>query len=198
MEFFWISYMMLWLLVVAEGIAIVVLTRTLGSMLLGTRDAIERDGLEPGTVAPEFEATDPNGQRVALAEMLGKWLVLIFAYPSCRICRSMLPSLAELDSRLGGAAKLIVLLRASSEDAALYASELKSAVPMFAIGQHGVAERYRVRVSPFVHVVDPDGIVRAKGLVNEAHHIEHLLSEAGFEHAVASRHQIRTTAEVRA
>lgn len=171
MDLFAISYAAVWALVIVEGVAIVVLTRTLGSMLLGSRDAIERDGLEIGTPAPDFRAAGIAGADVRLSELRGGRVVLVFAYPSCRICREMLGSLGALERRLAGVARVMVLLRASQQQAAVYVREMDPSVPVLAIGGRGTADEYRVRVSPFVHVVDPEGVVRAKGLVNGAYHI---------------------------
>ena len=52
----------------------------------------------------------------------------------------------------------------------------------------GVAEQYKVRVSPFAHILDPEGVVRAKGLVNDREGVEHLLSDAGMKHLALEKH----------
>ncbi len=182
-----IAYLTLWLIVIAEGVAVIILARTFGAMILGTRDAIERDGLTLGNRAPEFEGVDPSGTQVASRDLLGDWLVLVFASPSCRICREMLPGLRQLARTLRGQVRLMILLRGSLEDARQF--PLSDPLGILAIGYHGTAERYRVRVSPYVNVVDPEGRIRAKGLVNEPEHIEHLLSEAGLKHPIVLRHE---------
>jgi hypothetical protein len=193
-----IAYITLWLIVIVEGVALVVLTRTFGAMILGTRDAIERDGLKLGTVAPRFVATDTEGVQASSSGLFVGWTVAIFASASCRICREMLPALADLSEKLADQARVVILLRGSPEEARTL--PVAGRVEVFAIGAHGIAEQYRVRVSPYVNIIDPAQVVRAKGLADASEHIEHLLREAGFEHPVVMRHSApsRRPSEVQA
>jgi methylamine dehydrogenase accessory protein MauD len=198
MDAFGASYVVLWTLVIAEGVAIFVLLRAVGSIFLGGREAIERDGLPLGAVAPPFEAHDAAGRPVQLAHLLGRWSVLIFASPSCGICRELLPTVQSLSRDLGGAADISVLLRGEVEDARLMQESLAGPIRILAIGRNGIAQRYRVRVSPYAQVLDASGRVRAKGLVNTRDHVEHLLSSAGLEHRALDRHLEEITAEASA
>lgn len=83
---------------------------------------------------------------------------------------------------------LAVMFQGSVEDATAIAQLGASTLPIIAIGRRGIVERYRVRVSPFVQVLDSEGIVREKGLVNGRESLEHLLGRAGVDHPVTQRH----------
>lgn len=190
MDFWSISYLALWVLVIVQGIVLLVVLRTLGSFMLSTREAIERDGLAIGTRAPVFVAEDATGSEVRLSDVLGKWLVLLFAFPACRICRELLPDMGTLSRELGSEARVLLLLRGSLDDLRLLLEQENPTIESWAIGHHGVAERFRVRVSPFVHVIDPAGNVKAKGLVNNREAVEHLLRDAGFTHPTAVKHAL--------
>lgn len=182
------SYLALWLLVALEGVALLVLAHAVGSIYLSSRQAIERDGLPIGSAAPSFEASDVAGKAVTLADLLGSWLVLLFATPACQVCRRMLPELGEFAETVRGSANVVLAVRGSIDEAGLLAAGLPSSVQVLAIGAHGPSEKYRVRVSPYVNIVDATGMIRAKGLVNNAVQVSHLLFTAGLHDETDSGH----------
>lgn len=188
MDLWTVSHVALWVLVIVEGLILIVVLRAIGLFMLSSREAIERDGLGAGTRAPDFTVVGAADHRVQLSQFEGSWLVLLFAFPTCTICRELLPSLAGLSRDLGRKVKILLLLKGDLSEARLFEGEELPPVQVFAAGQD-VFARYRVRVSPFVHVVDPEGVIRAKGLVNRREGIEHLLADAGFQHPKVSRHR---------
>ena len=188
MDPFLISYFVLWLVVLTEGVVIVVLARTIGSLMLSRREAVDRDGLQPGVKAPDFIGEGVGGGQFLLSQMRGRWVVLLMAAPACSICHRLLPALAPVARELGTDVAMFVLLRSDAQVARAHADTWGQHFPLVAIGEHGVADSYRVRVSPFAHVIDPQGYVRAKGLVNTAENVEHLLYEAGFRHPRLESH----------
>lgn len=95
--------------------------------------------------------------------------------------------MAQLTRSLRSQVHFFVLLQASPELLEAYLDETGRTVDAIAIDR-SVAKRLGVRVSPFVHVVDPDGVVRAKGLVNHVDHVEHLLVAGGLAHDALATH----------
>jgi hypothetical protein len=188
MDWWSISYAVLWLVVVIEALALLVLARAVGAIVLGTRDAIERDGLELGKKAPYFVGIRADGTTTGSSELVQHYAALVFASPSCRICRDMLPDLGRLARGLGDDARVVILLRGSVEDARLMQADVDPALEVWSIGASATAQRYRVRVSPYVQVLDPAGLVRTKGLVNNADQVEHLMFDAGLRNQVTARH----------
>jgi hypothetical protein len=61
---------------------------------------------------------------------------------------------------------------------------------VIAIPDAVATRKYRVRVSPYATVIDPNGVVRAKGLVDRVEHIEHMLHDAGLRNEVTIRHEL--------
>jgi hypothetical protein len=186
MDAFMASYLLLWAIVMVQGLVIVFLTRQLGAAILGTRDAIERDGIPVGKSVPSIEGVGAEGRTVRPLRT-GQWSVLIYAAPTCGICLDMLPTLDRLIGRLAGKVAFTVLLEAPPEIRAEYASTTATRAEVIAIDRQ-TAKTMNVRVSPFVHVVDESGVVRAKGLVNEAAHVEHLLVMAGVTDSALPQH----------
>lgn len=182
MDLFTITYILLWALVLLQAVVLLVVLRSFGTLFLGTRDAISRDGLSIGTEAPDFTANTGAGDSISLRDFRGRWVVLIFASPTCQICWELIPTLDPLRNRLADHVEFALLLRAERDVAAEYEHRVQGSIRVLSIGKQGTAEQYHVRVSPFVHILDPLGVVRAKGLVNDRDHMEHLLVDAGLEH----------------
>lgn len=195
MDLLSISYFLLWALVLVNSAVLLLLLRTFGSFYLGTRQGINRDGLTIGSKAPAFEAELVGGGQGGLNDLLGRWIVLFFVAPACDDCYRLLPALTALRDDLGGMLNLAVMFEGSVEEARAIPHLRVSTVPVFPIGRHGVLERYRVRVSPFVQVLDSEGFVREKGLVNSRESLEHLLGLAGIDHPVTQRHKAELAAE---
>jgi peroxiredoxin len=67
---------------------------------VGTRDLsrskIRRDGLEPGTAAPDFTLPCVDGGELSLSQFRGRRVLLIFSDPHCSPCDELLPELERL------------------------------------------------------------------------------------------------------
>jgi methylamine dehydrogenase accessory protein MauD len=167
MEGIWlVSYIILWVLVLGLGLLVLLLYRQLGIMYLGSAEGVSRDGLAKGTTAPDFSLTDQYGNVQRLSSYRGRPVLLVFGSPGCTPCRTLLPQLEEWaeDHRDMG----IIWLNAAPRDETLkYASDMGATVPVVAhVPDDKVADRYKVRVTPFSFMIDENGIVRTKGLVN--------------------------------
>lgn len=161
-ELFLASYVLLWILVVGSLIAIAALYFQVGSIMLGTRSAIARDGPAIGAELQEI-STAQGG--VSLHD--GHHL-LLFGVAGCTICESLAPELAEA-SRLGEVRATVHLLRWSVSGGE--PKETSDAdVGWIGIDRRVVA-RLRIRVSPFAVLVE-DGIVKAKGVVNNVRDVQ--------------------------
>lgn len=187
MDLFAISYVLLWAVVVLQTVALFVVLRAVGNLYLGTRSAIDRDGLAVGSIAPDFVAQTSDGATVQSHDFRGRWQVLLFALPTCQICRSLMPELATLARDLGDQVGVHVLVRGEPRMARPFC-DLARGVDVLAVAEAIARRSYRIRVSPYVTVLDPSGVVKAKGLVDRVEHIEHLLGDAGVRHPVALRH----------
>jgi len=167
MEGIWlVSYIILWILVIGLGLLVFLLYRQLGVMYLGSAEGVSRDGLTKGTPAPDFNLMDQYGNAQRLSSYRGRPVLLVFGSPSCTPCRTLLPQLEEwaADHRDMG----VISLNAAPRDETLkYVSDMGATVPVVAhTPDDKIADRYKVRVTPFSFMVDENGVVRAKGLVN--------------------------------
>lgn len=167
MEGIWlVSYIVLWGLVLALGVLVLLLYRQLGIMYLGSAQGVSRDGLNKGTRAPDFSLADQHGQVRALHDYKGRDVALIFGSPHCSPCRILLPQLHDW-ARSHPDVAVLWLNAASPEESLRFVSETGATLPILPYTpQENLLDRYRVRVTPFIFMIDEKGTIRAKGLVN--------------------------------
>jgi methylamine dehydrogenase accessory protein MauD len=125
--------------------------------------------------------------------------LLLFVSPSCPVCKKLLPIARSIAS----AERLDVILVGDGE-----AAEQRAMIQEFRLGdlpfvnspQVGIA--FRVGKLPYAVLIDAQGIIRAKGLVNSREHHESLVvaEETGFAtiqaYLAARRHASRDQDEV--
>jgi len=68
---------------------------------------INRDGLQPGVVAPAFSLPTVDGQTVALSDYVGRRVLLVFSDPECAPCLELLPRL-DAAARAGDVPVLVI------------------------------------------------------------------------------------------
>jgi len=90
-----VSYIALWLLVIALTLIVLGLVRQLGliHLRLGPEQNVltTKEGLELGSPAPDFRATDiVQGKEITLADLKGRQSVLVFVSPSCSPCLELM------------------------------------------------------------------------------------------------------------
>jgi methylamine dehydrogenase accessory protein MauD len=167
MEGIWlVSYIVLWLVVLALIVLVILLYRQLGIMYLGSAEGVSRDGLEPGAQAPDFSLPDQYGNLQRSVDYRGRPLLLLFGSPHCGPCKVLLPELHAWAAD-HPAVGVVWLNLASPEENARYASDTGATLPMLAhTPGDGLVERFKVRVTPFLFFLDEQGTVRARGLAN--------------------------------
>ena len=167
MEGVWlVSYIVLWILVLAMGVLILLLYRQLGIMYLGSAEGVSRDGLARGTQAPDFSLTDQYGNQQRLSNYRGRPTLLLFGSPHCSPCRTLLPQLHEWAAAHPDVG-VLWLNAASPEESLKFVSDTGATLPIVPHPAEGnLLDAYKVRVTPFSFLLDENGIIRAKGLVN--------------------------------
>lgn len=190
MEGVWlVSYIVLWLVVLTLGLLVLLLYRQLGIMYLGTAQGVSRDGLEPGTLAPDFSLSDQYGQGQRLSAYRGRNLVLVFGSPHCSPCRILMPQLHEWASAHPDV-PVLWLNAASPEENMRFVAETSATLPVLAHPPHDkLLDRYKVRVTPFTFLLDENGVIRAKGLLNTKGYLDmyykELMTGSAYEQNVA-------------
>ncbi|HYJ61178.1 MAG TPA: hypothetical protein VE032_06910, partial [Actinomycetota bacterium] len=137
------AFVVQWILVIALLVVVVALARQVGTLhlRLGPRGALEMDDEGPalGEAPPPMPATAADGPAVMLGGP-GPARVVLFSSPTCGVCKEVAPAVPPAAAAVGVAAQVL---------------------------HDPDAERaWRVPGTPFAVILDPSGVVRAKGTVN--------------------------------
>lgn len=150
-----LAFVVLWLLVVVLCIVVIALARQVGTLhlRLGPRGALEIDDEGPPLrdPLPTLAAVAADGARVTIGGP-GRPRLVLFASQTCAVCREVSPGLPA--AAAAGRLEAIVVHDPDAESA------------------------FGVPGTPFVLVLDEQGIVRAKGTVNNLEQVEGLVDTA--------------------
>jgi methylamine dehydrogenase accessory protein MauD len=170
-----VSYIVLWVLVIALALLTLALARQVGTLhlRLGPRGALELDEEGPplGEAPGPVDTSDVAGRPVTVGGP-GQPQLLLFVSPGCPVCREVLPSL-PVAARAGRMRPLVV---ADAEHEVDAYGAWSPATPVIAGPE--IAGMYRVPGTPYAVALDRLGAVRAKGTVNTLEQLEGLVETA--------------------
>lgn len=168
---------LLWILVIALSAAVFILLRQVGLLheRLGPVGALTlRGGPAVGSASPRFDLKALDGRDVAIGTPShGHSTLLFFLSPSCPVCKSLLPVLKSIAREEGQRLQLILASDGEpDEQVAMVAREQLQDFPLVLSTPLGLA--FQVSKLPHAVLIDGDGTVVAKGLVNNREHLESL------------------------
>ena len=181
-----ISQIVLWIVVVILALTVLALVRQIGVLhervaplgALSTKNAVE-----VGQAAPQFDVIDLAGRPLHIGGRSpdGRSQLLLFVSPSCPMCKKLLPvarSFARSERR--GVALLLMGDGDRPSHEALIAEHRLQDVP-FALAPI-VGINLGIGKLPQAVLIDPEGVIRSKGIVNSREHLESLLiaQETGY------------------
>jgi methylamine dehydrogenase accessory protein MauD len=171
------SYIILWVFVIFEAVVILALARQIGLLhtrLLPSGARTTNIGLEIGSPIPSINTKDIEGNDFNLAKA-GKPRLLAFVSPTCHACSNLLPGLKTISK--SESRKLDVILITANENHESNIDYInKNNLESFTyIASAEIAHACQVSGSPYVLVVDSEGKVASKGLVNNLEHLESLI-----------------------
>jgi methylamine dehydrogenase accessory protein MauD len=171
------SDVLLWGVVLVLGTLVLALLRQVGVLherIAPAGALLGREQPAPGEHAPVYELLDWGGrpQRVGGIAADGRRTLLLFVSPTCPVCKELLPAARSL-SRVED----LQLILASDGPRDEHTSFVR---------RHGLADdayllsgelgrAYQVARLPHAVLLDAEGVVRARGLVNSREHLESLL-----------------------
>jgi cytochrome c biogenesis protein CcmG, thiol:disulfide interchange protein DsbE len=171
-----IAVVALWAIVVLQIGLILILYRQVGLVYLGQRSARQRDGLPIGAAAPPWEAPDQDGDSVRLEEFRGRPLVLAFADPGCGPCQKLFPELRDFHAEHGSEVAVACISSPNDFENRKMATEHGLEFPVLTQHASTISDLYAVVATPFLYVIDEEGVVREKGIVNFRTQIEEKLT----------------------
>jgi methylamine dehydrogenase accessory protein MauD len=169
----YVSTVLLWLAVGVLALLVLALARQVGVLheRVAPLGALMLDqGPKVGERAPIFEIKDLLGRPTRLGGLRGRPLLLLFVSSTCPVCKKILPIALRL-------------AREENLDLALIGDEREEDLRRLAQGlaevqvlnAPEVGQAYKVGKIPYAVLIDPEGVIRAKGLVNNREHLESLM-----------------------
>ncbi|HJX20961.1 MAG TPA: methylamine dehydrogenase accessory protein MauD [Steroidobacteraceae bacterium] len=173
-----VSNVALWILVLVLSAVVLALVRQLGVLherIAPAGALMLNRGLAVGEPAPVLVVNDLEGRahQVGAARADGRSTLLLFVSPTCPVCKSLLPAVKS--SRKDERAWMDVILASDGdtlEQRQFVRSQGLVGIPYVVSAALGLA--YQVGRLPFAALLDEQGILRARGLVNSREHLESL------------------------
>ncbi|MGH2830617.1 MAG: TlpA family protein disulfide reductase [Actinomycetota bacterium] len=184
---FYVSYVLLWALMLFLGVLLLLVYRHFGVIAMGTYEGVQRDGLAIGEKAPDFSGVTARGQEITLSSPGGQSRFLLFAHPDCGPCEAVMPFVNHLGAAAQNGLDLEVAAVVSGPRDEVERLVERYDPPFLALAEDGsgVFNLYRVRVTPFAFVIGGDGRVVAKGLCNDPVRVRDMLTAGGLDKAAA-------------
>jgi methylamine dehydrogenase accessory protein MauD len=171
-----VAFIALWALVLLQIGLILILYRQVGLVYLGQSQARTRDGLPIGESAPSWEAPDQNGGAVRSEVFRGRPLVLTFADPGCGPCQKLFPELRAFYARHGTEISVVCVASSNEFENRKMARAHDLEFPVLTQHANVISDAYAVVATPFLYVIDQEGVIREKGIVNFRGQIEEKLT----------------------
>jgi len=173
-----LSNLVLWLLVGALALVVLALTRQIGVLherISPVGALMLAKGLKVGEQAPRVAVTDLNTQPLVIGEARADGLstLVLFVSPTCPVCKALIP-LIKSAKRAEQAWVEIVLASDGevTEQRAYMSSQELHEFRYVVSAPLGIS--YQVSRLPFAALIDADGVLRARGLINSREHLESL------------------------
>jgi peroxiredoxin len=124
------------------------------------RSKIKRDGLKAGTAAPDFRLPRLDGHGdLALSELRGNRVLLVFSSPHCGPCNTLAPELEKFHRENPEVEVVMVSKGESAEDRAKI-KEHGLTFPIVLQQQWEVSRRYAMFATPIAYGIDESGVIR--------------------------------------
>jgi methylamine dehydrogenase accessory protein MauD len=168
----------LWLLVIALSVALLAVIRQLGVLherIAPVGALMLAKGVKIGESAPQIAVQDIEGGSLTVGAPRsdGRATLVMFVSPTCPVCKTLLP---VLKSSLASERDWLDILLASDGDPesqrAFVLSNRLGSFPYVVSAPLGVS--YQVSRLPFAALIDAQGILRARGIINTREHLESL------------------------
>jgi peroxiredoxin len=119
---------------------------------------INRSGLKAGTPAPDFRLPRIDGGELALADLRGERVLLVFSDPDCGPCDELAPQLQQIHLQQPDL-QLLVVGRREIEANRAKAEKLGLSYPIVVQKQWEVSLLYAMFATPIAYLIDERGII---------------------------------------
>jgi methylamine dehydrogenase accessory protein MauD len=173
-----ISNAVLWLVVVVLTVVVVALVRQIGVLHERVAPAgalVGGEGPRVGEPAPQLTLADWTDRPLTIGgvDAERKSTLLVFVSPSCPVCKTVLGILDAVMRSEHGWLRLVLASDGPRAEHEAFVNAHRLAEQRYVLSRE-LGFAYQVGKLPYGVLIDADGVLRAKGLVNTREHIESL------------------------
>lgn len=173
---FLVTYIALWVIVSVLSVGVFALYHHFGEMYLNSRDGRANQGPELQKPLRRVHVAATSGVKVDLPAS-GIPSLVLFADTNCRLCENLIPDLGRL-GRERPDVSFSIVCGGSEGSVRKWAHEIPVDVSVVADPGQVLTTRYRIGVTPFAVAVGASGLVKGKGIVNDADGLSYFLDAA--------------------
>lgn len=122
------------------------------------RSRLKRDGLKTGDKAPEFRLPRIDGGELALEDLRGERVLLVFSDPECGPCDELAPHLQQIHEQRSDL-KVLMISRKEAELNVAKATRLGLTFPIVLQKRWEVSLQYAMFATPIGYLIDEQGIL---------------------------------------
>ncbi|NAW12467.1 methylamine dehydrogenase accessory protein MauD [Halomonas marinisediminis] len=171
-----ISHILLWIGLIALALVVVALVRQIGVLhaRIAPAGALILDkGVEVNNPAPQVTSADRHGRPVNVGYKGERGQLLFFLSPTCPVCKSLLPTLRSLGKSYRQELEVIYVSDGDHEQQMELIKQHHLEDARYVIGPE-IGMTYQIGKLPYAVLIDAEGVLKAKGLVNNREHLESL------------------------
>jgi methylamine dehydrogenase accessory protein MauD len=178
MDILSVAVVLLSAVVIALLLVVLALARQVGILFerVAPMGALMTDaGPKIGENSPRFDLMTLDGKPLSVGAPHPRSTLVFFMSTTCPVCKKLIPVLRSLRQAEGS--NLDIILASDGETEVHQAFRRASSLTDFPyVLSSDLGMTYRINRLPFAVVLDQDGVVRGKGLVNSREQLESLLN----------------------
>jgi methylamine dehydrogenase accessory protein MauD len=185
MGVFWISYIVLWVVVSVQAVLILALGRLVGQLTRRnppTGARVINPGPEIGSRVEDWSGVDLLGKEFEFRFPRGRGAFLLYTSPHCTVCESLVPSARRFFEEIAPEAEGVWVMVLGSRDAQLAYAREHGLTRHVLLAEDQLPRSWQVQGAPFGLWIDAGGVVKSKGMTNNRDHLESLRNAAEMGH----------------
>ena len=173
-----VSNALLWVLVGALALVVLALIRQIGVLherISPVGALMLAKGLKVGEQAPAIAVIDLKAQPLVIGEGRtdGLSTLILFVSPTCPVCKSLIPLIKSAQRAERSWVEIMLASDGAVDEQRAYV-EREDLHGFRYVVSAPLGISYQVSRRPFAALIDADGVLRARGLINSREHLESL------------------------
>jgi len=172
-----ISNVLVWIGLIGLLLTVLALARQVGILheRLTPVGALTMDhGPKVGEPAPVFTLSKLGGGEIRIGATAGRSQLLFFLSPTCPVCKQLMPVLRSLSAHEGASLEVVLASDGALEEhQRFYVREKLAPFPYVLSTDLGMT--FRISKLPYAVLIGPNGVISAKGLINNREQLESLV-----------------------